>query len=91
MHEKTVTKIKNEETDVIQKLCEKSYYLKQLALLFNKDEVNWFKTKLSQNFNNVDKSINNWWENITNKYNLDNTIIEKYYLNFEDSAIYLKD
>ncbi|NFA58835.1 CXXX repeat peptide modification system protein, partial [Clostridium botulinum] len=79
----------DKETDIIQKLYEKIYYLKQLEELFNKNEVNWFKTKLSQDFTDIDKSISNWWEDITSKYNLDNTIIEKYYLSFEDSTIYL--
>ncbi|NFA72457.1 CXXX repeat peptide modification system protein, partial [Clostridium botulinum] len=79
----------DKETDIIQKLYEKIYYLKQLEELFNKNEVNWFKTKLSQDFTVIDKSISNWWEDITSKYNLDNTIIEKYYLSFEDSTIYL--
>ncbi|NFG18879.1 CXXX repeat peptide modification system protein, partial [Clostridium botulinum] len=46
-------------------------------------------TKLSQDFDDIDKSISNWWQDITSKYNLDNTIIEKYYLSFEDSTIYL--
>ncbi|HDI3057700.1 TPA: CXXX repeat peptide modification system protein, partial [Clostridium botulinum] len=84
-----LVKIKNEETNIIQKLYDKIYYLKQLESLFNKDEVNWFKTKLSQDFADIDKSISNWWQDITSKYNLDNTIIEKYYLSFEDSTIYL--
>ncbi|HCL4549449.1 CXXX repeat peptide modification system protein [Clostridium botulinum] len=89
MHEKILVKIEDKETDIIQKLYEKIYYLKQLEELFNKNEVNWFKTKLSQDFTVIDKSISNWWEDITSKYNLDNTIIEKYYLSFEDSTIYL--
>ncbi|HCL4549453.1 CXXX repeat peptide modification system protein [Clostridium botulinum] len=89
MHEKILVKIEDKETDIIQKLYEKIYYLKQLEELFNKNEVNWFKTKLSQDFTDIDKSISNWWEDITSKYNLDNTIIEKYYLSFEDSTIYL--
>ncbi|MGJ8718957.1 CXXX repeat peptide modification system protein [Clostridium botulinum] len=81
--------MKNEETNIIQKLYDKIYYSKQLEPLFNKDEENWFKTKLSQDFDDIDKSISNWWQDITSKYNLDNTIIEKYYLSFEDSTIYL--
>ncbi|HID0763988.1 TPA: CXXX repeat peptide modification system protein [Clostridium botulinum] len=82
-----LVKIKNEETNIIQKLYDKIYYSKQLEPLFNKDEENWFKTKLSQDFDDIDKSISNWWQDITSKYNLDNTIIEKYYLSFEDSTL----
>ncbi|MCC5418041.1 hypothetical protein [Clostridium botulinum] len=60
MHEKILVKIEDKETDIIQKLYEKIYYLKQLEELFNKNEVNWFKTKLSQDFTVIDKSISNW-------------------------------
>ncbi|MCS4447020.1 CXXX repeat peptide modification system protein, partial [Clostridium botulinum] len=54
--------MKNEETNIIQNLYDKIYYLKQLESLFNKDEENWFKTKLSQDFDDIDKSISNWWQ-----------------------------
>lgn len=89
---KVIKNLLNEEASEIEKYFERYNSLRELALVFESDEVfsknSLMYKKLVDDISYTKKSLSQWWEKIILKYNLQDYDRERMYVDFVKGEIH---
>lgn len=89
-----IVKITEEERDTISDINEKLNSLTSLSRTLCEENVVYnensdFYSRIVEDMNKARTEYNNWWKEISAKYNLQPDRLDKYYVNFISCGIYL--